>query len=90
MVGSIVNNGQQPQYPASKAFEPGQAPQNPANTPKVPDAPQAAKAPDSFVQPGKTEEINDKVALSRDNSRVDPSQISSNTSNRGSLLDIVI
>lgn len=90
MIGSIINGGGQSQVPASRAFDIGQAPQNPANTPKVPDAPQAIKAPDSFVSSGQTEEINQNLALSRDVSRPDPSQISSNVQNRGSLLDIVI
>lgn len=89
MPSSIIN-GPQHQYPASRAFQPGQAPSNPANTPKVQDAPQPGKAPDSFAQPGKTEEVNEKTALSRDTSRVNPSEISSNTANRGSLLDIVV
>lgn len=89
MATSIIN-GSQPQYPASRAFDAGQAPRNPANTPKVQNAPQAAKAPDSFVSPNKTEEINQKVALSRDVSRIDTNQISPGSSSRGTLLDIKI
>lgn len=89
MPTSIIN-GSAPQYPASRAFDTNQAPQNPANTPKVPDAPQGVKAPDTFVSSNKTEEINEKVALSRDVSRIDTNQISPGSSSRGSLLDIVI
>lgn len=87
---SGINSGFQQQVPASRAFDVGQAPNNPANTPKVADGPQPGKAAETFVSAGKTEEINEQVALSRDVSRPNPSQISSNTQSRGSVLDIVI
>ena len=93
MVSSIIGSGQS-QVPASRAFDVGQAPSNPVDPNQRPQqvarAPEAVKAPDTSVSPGKTEEINEKLALSRDVSRVNPSQISSNTQARGTLLDIVI
>ncbi len=92
MIGSINagNAGFQQQSPASKAFEPNQAPQNPANTPKVQNPPQAVQTQDAVVNPGKTEEIAQKLALSRDQSRIDPSQIFNNSQERGSILDISV
>lgn len=89
MVSSIIGGPQQ-QYPASKAFQPNQAPNNPSNTPNVSQGPQPGKAEPTFVQPGKTEEINSKVALSRDTTRIDPSQISNNSSQRGQNIDISV
>lgn len=89
MVGSIIAGSPQ-QIPASTAFQSGQAPNNPANTPKVNEAPQATNQQDAYVAPGKTEEINEKLALSRDNTRPDPSQIFNNSQERGSILDISV
>lgn len=94
MVGPVNNNAGFQQPPASKAFEPGQAPQNPVDPnqqqAQAPQTPQAVKAPDTSVGPGQTEEINQKTALSRDVSRIDPSQVSPGSSSRGTLLDIKI
>lgn len=89
MVGAI-NGGFQQQIPASRAFEPNQSPQNPANTPKVSEGPQPAPSTPTFVQSGKTEEINEKLALSRDVLRINPSQISNNSQQRGQNLDISV
>lgn len=94
MVDSISNNAGFQQPPASRAFEPGQAPQNPVDPNQRPQqvaqAPQASAPPTASISSGQTEEINSKLALSRDVSRPDPSQVSGSTSSRGTLLDIKI
>ena len=84
-----VNSGFQQQAPASAAFQPGQAPNNPANTPQVQQGPQAPPQAPASVQSGQTEEINSQVALSRDTARINPSQISNNSQQRGQALDVL-
>ncbi len=84
-------SGFQRQIPASRAFDTGQAPNNPANTPQVNEAPQAPQSSNqATVSPSRTEEINTQTALSRDTTRIDPSQVSNNSQQRGANLDITV
>ena len=74
--------------PPSQAFRQGQAPANPANTPQISRVPQGSNVQNASLAPGRTEEINQALALSRDVSRVDPSQVFNNNQQRGAALDI--
>jgi len=89
VVNSVIG-AYQAQPPVSKALQPTQAPANPAETPQVPRAPQGTNAQNATISAGKTEEINSKLALSRDTSRIDPSQVFNNSQQRGSVLDITV
>ena len=89
MVGSIIGGAGQ-KTPASTAFQAGQAPKNPNNTQKLQDAPQAKNLQDARLSAGKEEEINQLLALSRDNTRPNPSQVFNNSQERGSILDIKV
>lgn len=89
MVGSIVAGSPQP-TPPSRSFEAGQAPNDPLKTQKINQGPEPVQTQNTSVSPGIEEEINDALVLSRDVSRPNPSQISSNTATRGSVLDITI
>ena len=85
-----VNGGFSQQAPASRAFDVGQGPSNPSNTPSVQNAPQPAPNQPASVSPGQTEEINSKLALSRDTTRPDPSQVGNDSQQRGARLDISV
>lgn len=88
MINPVIGEFQQ-QPPVSRALQPTQAPQNPAdNNPQVTRAPQGSQTQDAQVTSGRTEEINSSVALSRDTSRINPSQIFNDSQERGSILDI--
>ena len=89
MINSVIGQFTQ-QPPVSKALQPTQAPENPSNTPSVPQGPQPAPSQPASVSSGKAEEINSKVALSRDTARIDPSQVTNDSQQRGQRLDISV
>lgn len=94
MVGSI-NNGFQQQPPIANTFRPGEQQQSglskniPQDTvAKSNDAPNPNLSV-NLTPPDKTDEINSKLALSRDVARASPSNLGS-SSNRGTVLDISV
>ena len=91
MVGSI-NNGFQQQPPIANTFRPGESgtSKNVARDTltKTNDAPNP-NLNINVTPADKTEEINAKVALSRDTARPNPDNIGSSV-NRGNVLDISV
>ena len=77
------------QPPVSKALQSTQAPANPAETPQIARVPQGSNVQDATLSPGKTEEINAQLALSRDVSRIDPSQVFNSSQQRGAAINIL-
>ena len=71
------------------SLQPTQAPPNPANTPQITRVPQGSNVQDAVLSSGKTEEINAQLALSRDVSRINPSQVFNNNQQRGAAINIL-
>lgn len=92
MVGSVGNSGFQTQIPGATAFKPGETSQpTPLDTKETNGSGRVGvnAATQTTLQPGKTEEVTNKVStLSRDNTRPAPSDPFASNNARGSQLDI--
>ena len=90
MVGSVGNSGFQTQIPGATAFKPGQTSQaTPLDTLKD-NAAGVNKntATQTTLEPGQTEQVSQKSALSRENTRPAPADAFASNNARGSQLDI--
>jgi hypothetical protein len=86
MVNPIIG-AYEPPAPISKDLQPTQAPTDPTSVGTVSRIPQGSNTQDASLSSGKAEEINSKLALSRDVSRINPSQIYNNSLQRGAVVN---
>ena len=93
MVGPI-NNGFQQQPPIANTFRPGEQQSGLSKNVAQDTVTKSNDAPNpnlnvNLTPPDKTDEINSKLALSRDAARESPNNLG-NSSNRGTVLDISV